>query len=131
MTVSKKKECFLDKQDMEEQRSPEEFEKWVQSVLAKAGTIPYKESLRLKTGLFKEFREEIFPINFLLQSLFSGRDDVTYQPQIGHQPYDGILEIQGCDKRYVEITFPHDGETDKLHMEFSNEHGGGCIQQVG
>jgi len=124
MTVSKKRECFLDKQDMEERRSPEELEKWVQSVLAKAGTIPYKESLRLKIGLFKEFLEEIFPINFLLQSLFDGRDDVTYQPQIGNQPYDGILEIHGCDKRYVEITFPHDGETDKLHMEYLNEHGG-------
>jgi len=57
-------------------------------------------------------------LNFLFQNLFADREDVIYQPKIGSQSFDGILEISGQRKRYIEITFNYDGRQDDLDMQY-------------
>ena len=118
MVVPQDREGFLIKEDMETPRTPQQLQKWVDWVLNKMNLPQYEEYCLLRIGLSQNFYEEIYPLNFFIQDLFCGREDVMCQPKIGSQPFDAILEISGRKQRYIEITFNHDGRQDNLDMQF-------------
>jgi len=118
MKVPQDRRGFLVQKDMEKPRTPQQLQEWVDWVLEEMTLPQYKEYCLLRIGLSQQFYAEIYPLNFLIQNLFANREDVICQPKIGSQSYDAILEISGQRKRYIEVTFYHDGSQDNLDMQY-------------
>lgn len=87
-------------------------EKLKQYVLNKYVEIHQNKELKkfynLKTGLFKQFREELIPL-YLYSQLDDSNDDREYQIIVGEQPFDAIIFNRGAEKK-LEFTEYIDGK---------------------
>ena len=63
-----------------------------------------------KTGLYKEFLDEILPLSYFAEIAYP--NDFTVQPVIGNQGFDAIVyNGSGIIHEKLELTTPHDGFT--------------------
>jgi hypothetical protein len=82
-------------------------------VLALKDSVPgdpaeFRRAL-LKTGLYKEFLDELVPLSRF--ALLAYPSDYSIQLVLGNQPYDAIVfDAAGGEVDRVEVTVPQDGE---------------------
>jgi hypothetical protein len=78
-------------------------------------------------GLWKKYLEEILPLIHLAQWLFPGRQDVLCQSNLNDSGnYDAAITFPNngeTTKLFVEFTYAKDGFEDSLRMEVLNDKG--------
>jgi hypothetical protein len=113
----------LKRSDLENPRTAREFYEWVRHIHEECGrTAEGKTAMRLRSGLYKKFREEIWPLANYAWRFFRDRSDVLFQPVIGSQPgYDALLvDKSGSTLRRFQITQALDeaeGYQERLRLE--------------
>jgi hypothetical protein len=120
-------ESVLTQQLLEEEHTADEYQKWVDSVIAKvqqeAGRL---KRIRLREGLAKQLMNEADPIGILATKYFAASDQVRIRLRIGNQLYDAEVVDQrtnGSSVRYLEVTMAFEGEDDYLRMKALQETG--------
>ena len=98
--------------DIQKRRSPRALRDFV--IHLKDSVKASKEELRsgiLKSGLYKEFLDEIVPLSVFALQIYP--EDSQIQPVLGNQGYDALVfDREGREVDRVEITSPHDGNSE-------------------
>lgn len=117
----KNSETFFE--DLEKYRTPSEMKSYFE--LKKDQIIKdkeYNDLARLKTGRFKVFLEEFYPLFCFSQSNYVPKNS-ELKVVIGNQGYDGLIKIITDEVRRVEITEYIDGKEEFEDAKKINERG--------
>lgn len=125
MTINQ--QSILTKEEMVIERTPKELTAWVERKLQEfKGLDDLKEDILLHKGLFKEFYEEVYPFNMLVNKLYKDRSDVGCASNLGNQDFDAVI----CDysfspphKLMVEFICAIEYPAEHLRMKYFLEHG--------
>ena len=114
----------ISKEILEQKRSPEELGQYVRETLSEISkNKELKKEARLRTQLFKELFEEVYPLSIFCIEKYKGVDVVCY-PVIGSQGYDAIIENQdGSLIEVIELTWPVDGQKEHFERKQLNDQG--------
>ncbi|HDZ69178.1 MAG TPA: hypothetical protein ENH43_02020 [Phycisphaerales bacterium] len=98
--------------DLQEKRSPEELDEFVQSTFAAIrADKDIRKTARLRKPPFKELIEEIYPLSIFCNVKYK-EIAVNCCPVIGNQGFDARIETrEGKLVEIVEITWPIDGQS--------------------
>lgn len=111
---------YVTESEIEIERSPEELAFWVRNKLDEIAKLPGgMKAVRFRTGLCKEFVEEVFPLSTWASERFRGEVAIRLLPIIGNQTYDAIVkDYTTIPPRisHVEITAAREGEAEHLRM---------------
>lgn len=95
--------------EIQQRRSPRALRDFV--VQLKDAVRASKQELRsgiLKSGLYKEFLDEIVPLSVFALQIYP--EGYQVQPILGNQGYDALVfDDRGREVDRIEITSPHDG----------------------
>jgi len=117
---------MINKDELEKRRTPAKLHEYVSTVLDKIKSEPIEtKRARLKEGLYKEFIEELYPLDIFTSWKYP-LDDVEVRLVIGSQGYDAIIyDSNGDEISHVEITWPIDGQRQNQQAHLLNDRGYG------
>jgi hypothetical protein len=117
---------MINKEELEKRRTPAELREYVSSTFDKIKSEPAeKKRARLKEGLYKEFIEELYPLDIFTSWKYP-RYDIEVGLVIGSQGYDAVIyDSNGDEISHVEITWPIDGHRQKQQAQLLNDRGYG------
>lgn len=119
---------MITKSEIEKIRSPLGLRQFVVRRIKKIkGKTSERHKSHQKQGLYKEFWDEIVPLS--LYALKSLPKHYRVQPVLGNQGYDAIVFDKRNDRvGYIEITYPHDGESSAADGRLLASRGFGQVQ---
>ena len=114
---------LLTKEELSTPRTPVELDQCVKN---KGYMFRGNRSATLHEGLFKEFFEEVFPLNIFVNHFYKGRADIQCIPNLDRKrDFDAIIVDYSSSppsEIKVEITYARP-ENEHLRMEYLLEHG--------
>jgi len=112
-------------EELQKRRSPADLRRFADGVQAavRADPAEFERGMR-KTGLYKEFLDEIRPLAWFAERQYL--ESFTVQPVLGNQGYDVIVyNASGQEHERLELTKPHDGGAAARDARFVLERGVG------
>lgn len=111
--------------ELTKSRTPAALAKWVAETCdAIAGVEEAREPALMHQGPFKEFYEEISPLNLFVTHRYSGREDILVTPNLDNRPFDAVIRdgsVSPPTETMVEITLARDPQ-EHLRMEYFVKH---------
>jgi hypothetical protein len=100
---------LISKEDLQRRRTPAELRGFAESVRAAVRASPHDmREGTLKTGLYKEFLDEVLPLSYFGERAYPG--NFTIEPVLGNQGFDAVVyDKYGRVYERLELTLPHDG----------------------
>ena len=99
-------------------RHPAELAAWVRHTCELLGESKEAKSYgRSGSQWPKKFVEEVRPLSIYAAEKYGLDQEVTVQPNLGNENFDGVIRIFDGEPVFVEITSAKDGYTESLRME--------------
>lgn len=113
-------------EDLQKPRTPFELRDFIEEIRrATKMDDALRHAAIQKKGLFKQLTEEIMPIKCYALSQYPD-NDVRVSPVLGNQGYDAeIHDFMGNLVERIEVTIPHDGESERKDAKLTVTRGYG------
>ena len=117
-------DCTITKDEIETQRTVEEFLDWVDAVIERfKSSKQCREYFRTnKTTEIKRFREETFALYYLFKNCETINYSIKIIQKTGSQNYDAKI-LENKDEEFIEITHPLNGKAEKARMKQLSQAG--------
>jgi hypothetical protein len=117
----KKSDVFFN--DLQAYRTPSQMKTYFESKYEEIiSDQDYNKLARLKTGMYKNFLEEFYPLLCFSQSKYVPLDS-EIRVVIGNQGYDGVIKFANSELKKIEVTEYIDGKTEHEDALLINQRG--------